>query len=516
MSTIHNRFMTMFKFLDIPRMLFLILFLILLVKINLLDPDYFWHLKTGEQILLNGALPKADIFSHTNFNHPWILHEWLFQVLLFTVYTLLGAFGIKVMTAFLAMISLYVTYLTVNRVNHRPVFSALLILAFIVTIYPFISPRPQLISFLFFSLTLFLLIQFKYLKRTRYLFSLPAVMILWVNMHGGYVIGIALLVLFCSCEFISYWQSDRLDKSYRKQLSTLAIITLITALGSSVNPYFIAHWLYPFTVLSMEASRSYISEWQSPDFHLISFQYTLFLILLFFVISAYRQTKPDLTEIIVPLFFIAAGFITSRQMPFAILTIIPFMGIAFAKGTAASISASAAGMMYRKHRSRSRQLGNSEHLLNWTITLIVATGLFLAYPTLEQQQQQNRDKMIPVQATDFILKTGLTGHMFNTYRFGGYLIYRLYPEQRVFIDGRADMYGDDFFQQYIKINSGQADWEKLFNKYAIDYVICERDAAIRQLLILRSDFRLVYDDDNNSVLVKDIPRYAEIISKYGQ
>ena len=497
-------------------MLFLILFLTLVVSIDLLDPDYFWHIKAGEQILLHGSLPSVDMFSFTNFERPWVLHEWLFQVLLFSIYNLLGPLGIKVMTALLGMLPLYFAYLAVSRINQSRTLPVLLILVFIVPMFPFITSRPQLISFVFFSITMFLLVQFKYLKRTRYLFALPVMMVLWVNIHGGYVVGIALLMLFTTCEFISYWQSDRLDKAYRDQLIKLAIITLITAFSSAINPYFISHWLYPINVMSMEASRSIITEWRSPDFHLLFFQYYLFLILGFFIVYAYRKLKPDLTEVIIPVFFIAMGFVSSRHMPFAILTVIPFTGIAFVKGAAATWSESAVGMMCKKHITSGRQLGNTEYLLNWVFTLVAAIGLLLSYPIVEQMIQKNRDKIIPVKATEFIVETGLSGRMFNTYHFGGYLIYRLYPDQRVFIDGRADMYGDGFIQEYRKIANGESGWEKVFDKYAIDYVICMRDAPIGQLLMVRGDFKLVYDDGENSILVKDIPRYAQIISNYEQ
>jgi len=508
--------MTILKILDVPRMLFLILFLTLVVVLDLSDPDYFWHIKTGEQILHHGSLPSTDMFSYTYFEHPWVLHEWLFQVLLFTVFDLLGPLGIKVMTAFLGMLSFYLIYLAVRHINHSPVFSAVLILVFFIPMIPFISPRPQLISFVLFSLTMFILVQFKYLNRTRYLVVLPAIMVLWVNMHGGYVVGAALLVLFTSCEFVSYWQRNRLDKTRRKQLSKLALITLITILSSALNPDFISHWLYPINVMSMEASRSLISEWRSPDFHVLSVQYTLLLILGFFITYAYREIKPDLTEVVIPVFFIATGFVAYRHMPFAILSVIPFAGLAFVKGAAATLSESRVGMLYKKHMTSGRQLGDTEYLLNWVFTLVAAIALLLCYPVVEQRNQKEIDSMIPVKATEFIIKTGLNGRMFNTYHFGGYLIYRLYPDQRVFIDGRADMYGDAFLQEYNSINYGESGWEKLFEKHAIDYVICTRDAPIRQLLMLRADFRLIYDDGDNSILVKDIPRYAEIIANHGQ
>ncbi|HET6220743.1 MAG TPA: hypothetical protein VFE11_01205, partial [Dongiaceae bacterium] len=115
-----------------------------------------------------------------------------------------------------------------------------------------------------------------------------------------------------------------------------------------------------------------------------------------------------------------------------------------------------------------------------------------------------------VGAVQFILDNGITGRMFNSYGFGGYLIHRLYPQQRVFIDGRADMYGDAFVNEYINISEGQPRWAQLFDKYQIDYVVCTPNAPIRQLLLTRGDFRLVFQDEASSVLVKNEPRFGAL------
>src|SRR5262249_60404157 len=115
-----------------------------------------------------------------------------------------------------------------------------------------------------------------------------------------------------------------------------------------------------------------------------------------------------------------------------------------------------------------------------------------------------------VDAGRVILDNRIEGRLFNSYDYGGYLIPTLYPQQRVFIDGRTDVYGDQFFADYFTMAAGAPDWAQLFDSYAIDYIVCQRDAPIRQLLLLRGDFRLVFDNRTSSVLVRNTTRFAAI------
>ena len=161
-----------------------------------------------------------------------------------------------------------------------------------------------------------------------------------------------------------------------------------------------------------------------------------------------------------------------------------------------------------------KDLGDKEYLLNWSVLTIIIIAILLIYPSYQNNNRERINQVVPLYATEFIHSTGLNGRMFNTYGFGGYLIEQLYPDQLVFIDGRADVYGDKFLSEYLKIVEGKPGWEATFDAYQIDYVVCTRSDALRQLLMQRGDFVLVYDDDVNSVLVKDIPRYAQIIQKH--
>ncbi|MGH9963021.1 MAG: hypothetical protein ACREBC_38880, partial [Pyrinomonadaceae bacterium] len=145
----------------------------------------------------------------------------------------------------------------------------------------------------------------------------------------------------------------------------------------------------------------------------------------------------------------------------------------------------------------------------------VVAFAFVLLPRNEVREIEKANSLLPINAADFIEEAGISGRMFNSYNYGGYLIYRLYPRQKVFIDGRADVYDDDFLKAYMTILHGEPGWEESFDGYGIDYVICHRASPLRQLLLLRGDYKLVYDDNKSSVLLKDAPKYAQLIAKYG-
>lgn len=506
------------KWLDLRHVGFAAIFLSLLTLLRLTDPDYFWHLKTGQVLLEQGALPTGDIFSYTHTGRPWVLHEWLFELVLASVYSLFGTFGVKFMTALLATATLVISYATANRIIGKPYVAFSLALVFFILAAPGISPRPQLATFLLFALTLRVLTGFKYAGESRGLLALPPLMAVWVNFHGGYAAGLALLFLFTACEWLKFFAADSRNAVQRRRMQWLGLASIATLLSSLVNPYFLEHWLYPLQVIGMEASRSYITEWHSPNFHYLRNQGYLALAFAFFIASAYRKEKMDITELAVPLFFTSMGFVAGRHIPLAAIALTPFTAAALAQQPLTQAIPArwlqGCSAWYARRVRQGRELGDKEYALNWLLLGSILSALLLYYPIQHAKDAEKTNAIVPVKATEFIIRAGIQSRMFNTYHYGGYLIYRLYPARQVFIDGRADMYGDAFLKEYMEISSGAANWEKLFDKHRIDCVLVHRDSPLRQILLARGDFKLVYDDEVNSVLLKDRVEFAAIIAKY--
>lgn len=505
------------NFLDIQKLTFISIFLMLLVTMQLTDPDYFWHLKTGEYILTHGELPRGDIFSFTKLGQPWILHEWLFEVVLYALFKWQGVMAVKVFAASLATTLMVISNQLLKKITAYPTVAFCFLLASFIPFCMGISPRPQLVTYIFLISFIYVLLSYKYLNETRCLVALPLIMLIWVNAHGVYMLGLMLLGIFVACEWGNYWIAATWDGRDKAKLIQLTKIALATLLMSSINPWFVSHWLYPFQVMNSVSCES-ISEWQSPNFHQWSYKYYLILVLIFFTSYIYKERKPDLTELIIPIALIVLGFVAVRNIPLATLVITPFIVKAISSEQISLINRYwqriGLSRLYKRWFCSGKQLGSTETSLNWLLLVAIVIGTYIWYPSI-QMNADKENRIIPVKAVDFISNVAIPGRIFNTYHYGGYLIYRLYPSQHVFIDGRVDMYGDEFYNEYLKIMNVQNGWKNAFDKYKIDYVITDKNEPLSQLLQSHDEFRLVYEDQNNSVLVRNSPRYAKLIETYG-
>jgi hypothetical protein len=432
----------------------------------------------------------------------------------------LGEFGVKLLTATFATATVLVAYGIAKRLLGKPYWGFFLALIFFFQITPYISPRPQLITFLIFAIFLRVLVDFKYFTDMRRLWLLPILMVIWVNSHGGYVAGLVLVLLFVTCEWLIFAIVQQGDAMQKQRLKKLTIIAAITIAATLLNPYFIDHWIYPFTVMNMDAAQNIITEWRSPDFH--TFYWKFFLLLVFAALTAaiYSEKRPDFTEIVLSIFFISSAFISIRHAPISLLGIIFFTSVTlrhmpFAK-IFSYVKLEQLAMHYRRFVGKGSDLGKKEFLLNWIMLMVTLIGCLLYYPVFHASDEDKVNKIVPIKAVQFILDSGIKGRVFNVYHYGGYLINRLYPEQLVFIDGRGDMYGDEFIQEYLEIIEARAGWKEKLEKYQIDYVILTRKSALVELLQISADFKLIYEDEVNSVLIKNDAKYAEIISKYAK
>ena len=500
------------------RLAFVALFVVLTLFLPLTDPDYFWHLKAGEYIVSHRALPAGDVFSFTRSGQPWVLHEWLFEVVLFGAFATWGAAGVKLLTALLAMATLGVTFVLTRRMGQSPFVAFVLVICGGFVFASGWAPRPQLVTYLFFTLFLTILLHYKYYGARRALFVLPLLMVVWVNVHGGYVIGIALTFLFTGAEWLNYWFGAVRAPAQQQRLVQLTVIAAATLLASLVNPEFVSHWLYPFQVLGMEANRS-IQEWQSPDFHHISPKIYLLLCSLFLISYIYAAPRADFTELLIPGFFLFNGFISVRHIPLAVLTAMPFIALALARGSTAACAARWQGSKLRRWYASTagsgKQLGQAEGVLNWIVLVAVLIVLALSEPRFRAIAAK-RAEQLPAAAADYVISHGIQGNMFNTYGAGGYLIYRLGPERKVFIDGRVDVYGDTFFKDYNAMYFGTAGWKEKFDRLAIDFAVLDNDAPIRQLLLAEGSFKEAFRDQRHSVLLRTVPRQSALLSSSGR
>jgi hypothetical protein len=492
--------------LTIPMTVVIALFIIKLVNPISYDPDLYWHLKAGEYIVQNMTLPYSDVFSYTMQGREWVLHEWLAEAVFYAVSHVAGLRGLWAFVAALYAVTFFVLYRVCEKALASATAALVVALLFFAPFVAFATPRPQIFTYLLFLVYLTILLNWKYAGKVKALKALPVLMVLWVNLHGAAIVGVALLALFVGCEAVRLHGSTTRDPVKMRAWKALALWSAIAAFATLLNPRFADYWLYPFYVLNLKVAISTISEWQSPNFHSLFFKYFLALFLGYFAVLVYSRRKPDLTEFAVPLFFIAAGFTSVRHLPLACLASAPFFAASWKSLALPPVRLGPMGNWMGKARLN-RDL-DDRHVPYLNLLLLCGVVAAMVYSHSRRPNDGIMDAMMPVKAADFVVASGLSGRMFNEYGQGGYLMYRLYPQIRVFIDGRADMYGDDFIKEYLEIVGGTPDWKEKFDRYGIDFAVLPRALPLRQLLLAGKDFRLVYDDQRYSVLVRNIPKFS--------
>jgi hypothetical protein len=516
------------------RQLFAILLFIALFAMALrpiADADFWWHLRSGQWMVENRAIPHADPFSFTNEGKAWIAHEWLAELLIYGLYRL-GGFGLLIL-AFAAILT--ATFgLVYLRSPARPYAAGFALLLGALASAPTWGVRPQMLTYLFFALFLVLLDRYVETRRTKFLAPLPLLMLLWVNLHAAYALGIALVGVYLAGAVFEHrrwmnppaeiakpaeagwnrfsavfrrlrnlgggftprryipeirgWFSELTFKAplLRKVLlldSTLALCILATL----ANPNGLRLLTYPFETLASQAMQQNILEWFSPDFHLAEWQPLAWLMLALLGAGLLGgQSLPPVKVLLVVVF----GYMALRSMRHA-----PLFAIVAAPVLAAEIGALA------QRRPGVRKAGRGLGWVNACLVSLAILAAGLRFVGVVQEQADAEREQFPAAAADWIVRHQPAGNIFNTYGWGGYLIWRLYPEYPVYIDGRADLHGDAFINEYLRIERAEPGWEAALARDDIRIALLEAGSLLARELRRAPEWELAYSDEQSILFI---------------
>jgi len=457
---------------------------------NIADPDFWWHLRTGQYIVETQSVPHADPFSFTRLGHPWIAHEWLSEVLIYTVYRVGSWGGLIVVFAGLTSATFFLLYL---RCAGRPYVAGLLVLWAAFACRPTWGVRPQTLSLLLASVLLCILE--RPMRPQRSVLWIVPLTLLWANLHAGYAVGVALLVLFLMGGWLdgifgfARWIEVRAETRW-----------LLLALGLSLaavvfNPNGWRLYLYPFATFHSTAMQKDIAEWFSPDFHRGEYLPLLALLiaaLVFPRLSAQRMRPRTMLLVCVSAY---AALESVRLIPIFVLIAVPFL-------------AEHADALMRA-RQRSFRASEQLHLTmtklvcNAVIAVVLIVFVWVQVRRFVLRQPESEAASFPAAAVSFLREHHPPGPLlFNDYNWGGYLIWKLYPAERVFIDGRADLYGDEFMDQYSATYNLTGDWQEPLNRWQIATVIVPSQCALATILPATGSWKPVFHDPQAVVLAR--------------
>lgn len=457
------------------------------------DGDTGYHIRAGELILDTGAVPRFDTFSQHAPPIPWIAHEWLSEVLMAATHRWFGMSGIVAGSALLLALT---SYLLFRSLRSSP---AGVLLAGAVTLLALASSqlhwlaRPHLFSLLL--LVLFHhLVESWHRERENRLYLLPPLMLLWANLHGGFMAGFLLLGAYLAGNLASLTLAPASGREVlRRKLVQLSVASCACLAAVLINPYGFRLLLFPFQLASQGYLMDNVSEFLPPDFHgELPFKY---LLLLAACVLALWRKGPEPAELLLVLGFGYMALYAVRYVPLFALVSAPVI----TRGV--TEMAQGWGGAARVLRERSERLSRIDARAGgfwlWAATLAVAVALFYGRPfhTFDARKK-------PVAACDFLMRQSINGNMFNSDEFGDYLIYRGFPSYKVFIDGRLDMYGSDRLREYNRVVHFEKGWESVLEKYRVSWILFETESGFTRYLLQDKEWALVYSDPVASIFVK--------------
>jgi hypothetical protein len=479
--------------------------------------DFWWHLKMGEVIATTRSIPRVDLFSFTATGRPFLLQNWLGELLYYWTYQI-GGFSLLVFlgTAITVAGFLLMYQLCLNATSNRRIVA---LIGFLAALGNYGFLRPQTYSFLLFAGFYFVLAQYRERRRDR-LWLLPFLMALWVNLHGAFVLGLGLLAIYIASESCRHFiDPGRTDVLSVAEVRKLAIVLVLCCAATLLNPEGYGIYSYVRSVIFDAGSQQLVAEWQPPrlnDFLGFLLFYCPFLLALFTFI--YARVKPNLTEIVLFFGFAIFGLtairnaswfstitypLIARYLP--LLNLDPLLPLRRYK------------RINRFFEPPATEPGNEKGIYAWVNgPLLILATLVLASQSPWVRPQLNGKSLLaeqtPVGAADFIQQRELKGRIFHSQEFGDYLMWRLWPQQKTFVDGRVHLFTLDFLQEYERAvqNPLSAD---VFERWNIQYLLLSKlsdQASLQTITSIEEsgDWIKLYEDDVSVLFEKTLVHRA--------
>ena len=440
-----------------------------------IDPDYLWHVKTGEYMFKNGILTH-DVFSWSLKGRYWMSHEWLFEIFIYTLKVIFGKFHMLIYclsTSLLLMMILFFTNL--KDILKNTAFSLFWISLFLILLF-YVQVRPHMISFSLMAISIYVLYDLYKNENSKKLYILPFISIIWANVHGGSSnIPYLLCLLFIFGGMFRFKfskiEANRLSK---KQFLKYFIIMIICMVCVCINIHGFRMFIYPYQNMLDKKMLETIVEWKATSLNNpYDYIYILFAVFIFFVLLISKK-KIELVDLIL---FGFCVFLGMKSVRFWFYTYILMSYVVFNYVGRYEDD----GLVFK--------IGICAFSLLYVLTFAFSIKGFFPKETNFVLKQKDIN----------YIKSLDSNRLFNMYNYGGDLIYNDVP---VFIDGRADLYSGETFDDYINISTLTGDFYSTMCKYGFDYYLVDKNYDIDFYLRYNDKFQLLYANGDVKIYKK--------------
>lgn len=441
------------------------------------DPDLWWHLKMGEVILDTGTIPRADIFSFISLGKPMIAHEWLSETIFASMLRSFGYTGLCGLFGVMAALTFCLIYKTCRHLDVGVLPSAITCVVSLRLISIAATVRPQMFTVLCMAVLIHALTRLSRGSPPRWLWGLPIMLFLWANLHGGYIIGVAMLWLTF---VVGYFSLERAT------LRQLGLLSLACTFATLITPHGFHGWLYPFQYADLSsASLRYIAEWQSPNFHDPTAMVMLFVVLGMSVVGVMRAPSTPV-DVAWTLALTALALLSSRH--------VPLFGIVVPPIICARLLAEFPSIRLWLREFNTKGFGIALCLV-MPLALAISIKMGTSSTVALQIGREPNDEGLPRGAAAMMANSKHPGNVITEYDWGGYLIYKLYPGWKVGIDGRADVHGDATMDLHYQLLNALPGWQEVANSFKADYIVTRKDGLLSIALSNDPRWELLFEGD---------------------
>ncbi|MDP6438512.1 MAG: hypothetical protein QGH74_02660 [Candidatus Brocadiia bacterium] len=502
--------------------------------------DLWWHLKAGGEILRTHSVPRADTFSYTAQGRPWTYHSWLSGVAMHLVDRAAGTTGLILLRTALMTASLVLMLVAARRRGVGTGLACVFVLAACFQLQWRALMRPYLFSFLLFGVFYLLLqgasrrapappsegLARRFSAEGRYLWGdggrlilLPALTLLWANLHGGFITGLLVLGAFGAGEIAGVvagreerpWLRELLRHERGARFRVLLVVGVASLAAGIVTPYGPGVLTYPFRLMAQVKLVREIQEWQplpwASGYEV--FWSVMILSVCLFAASAWRRASngtlrrefgPLCADLLLMAGFGLLAFSSVRNLAWPMLLAAPVLGYHLTSARGAAEGGEEAGSADAERRERPYLV------LAGVLALVLGGQHVLGASKFGFGVHEAR---LPVRACDYLERSPIPGNLYNVYEWGGYLIGRFGPEKKVFIDGRCLVYRDDIIGEAMTVARGEEGWRGVLAKYDVAAILIryrERDSSH---FFTGGEWHCVYWDDQAIVAVSEKTRLEQ-------
>ena len=465
--------------------------------------DFWWHMAVGREILSSGKIPTTDIYSYTAAGQPYPSYQmfWLMDVTLYAIYRLGGPALVVFIHSLIVTSAYFVIFWLCRQASHSwRVAASGVIFAAALGLNDW-NVRPQGITFLLGSLFLLAIYSYRNKPRLGWLIVLPVGMLLWVNSHGTFIIGLALVGIWLGDEA---WKIIKAYYDHQEGVNIKALLAPggmlgITALVCLLNPRGPGIISYIKTLTSNSAVQNLVIEWAPPTLNSLFGALFLVGLLVSAVVLAISPRRPNFFELATFLIFGLLGLKTSRGIVWFGMTMAPIL--------AQHLSA-LANQIDKQDKTRIRT-GGSRVLNVVFVMLLLLLGIIslpwfksaLPLPTMKAGLISAET---PVLATQALLDQKPPGHVFHAMSFGSYLIWAAYPEYQVFVDSRIELYATKTWVDYIEISNASGDWMSRLDDYGVNTLMLSavEQPGLLQAVQASGEWVMEYQDPAATIFVR--------------